>query len=701
MNEQIQRHLKRLALSERWDDLRVLLEEYVAENPNDPEANNELRRLNNGEPLRLMLSATEKKQAIANDAAKALSWLLDDHPLEELRHCNIEELRHIYSIFEQNERNIRNDKRQLSDNELLYKRTVKRRIKELSTRLRRKHTGKIILILGLCALIGGTRYAMKSRALEDCRQLTEALATPSYKKLIDAKHAANTKINLFFCPEIAFLLLDADKWIAQQENNFKEIDTLLTQIENREKSIIDFSPKELFYIETLITNCQIDRDSLSARWQDLCHRDYSEMQAHRDKIKRQIEQSLPTRPELTGNIQHDLPLVEEYISILKTRLNEAKNALRLYNISSDTASTVEKEIERYSLTIYSIKQVQTRLAQLKECRSYGAYCDVINKLNSADYDKFQPFLTIKEHLYPIQNITNEILARKAGCSTALFLAAKDVILNGAPSFPQAFPADISILSIPEDLFTAPSYQYKVYVLELSKDKKWYSTIKPELHPSNFITFRRSTIDPNFTPEDNYIEFQNDDTYQLSEIDATRLIRDLDIERNYFFVRKNIPILLTQVLNYPQGKHPALAQAYIYRCLLQLTESHPYPILTGVRFSPTLKKHAESFSRILKHHKITLTPGCWLSDDPAIIKAEAAFAEWFKTNKGHDYAAEMAENFKKNYSKTAVYCGYIDTEGSPFFIKTIEGGEQLYYISADGLCTEQDKALPLSPIFIMR
>ncbi|MBR4310182.1 MAG: hypothetical protein IKT79_04055, partial [Akkermansia sp.] len=149
MNEQIQRHLKRLALSERWDDLRVLLEEYVTENPNDAEANNELRRLNNGEPLRLMLSATEKKQAIANDSAKTLSWLMDDHPLEELRHCNIEELRHIYSTFEKNERSIRIAKRQLSDNELLYKHTVKNRIKELSSRGRRKHTVKIILALCL------------------------------------------------------------------------------------------------------------------------------------------------------------------------------------------------------------------------------------------------------------------------------------------------------------------------------------------------------------------------------------------------------------------------------------------------------------------------------------------------------------------------------------------------------------------------
>ena len=143
MNEQIQRHLKRLALSERWDDLRVLLEEYVTENPNDAEANNELRRLNNGEPLRLMLSATEKKQAIANDSAKTLSWLMDDHPLEELRHCNIEELRHIYSTFEKNERSIRIAKRQLSDNELLYKHTVKNRIKELL------YSDRFVIILGL------------------------------------------------------------------------------------------------------------------------------------------------------------------------------------------------------------------------------------------------------------------------------------------------------------------------------------------------------------------------------------------------------------------------------------------------------------------------------------------------------------------------------------------------------------------------
>ena len=701
MNIQTQRHLKRLALSERWDDLRVLLEDYVAKNPDDTEAIKELRRLNNGETLRLTLPATEQKKAIAEDSAKTLTWLMDDHPIDELRHSNIEELRHIYKTFHQHELCMKEAKLHLSAPEELYKRTVKHRIKELSGRARRKHTGKIILAVSLCALVIGTRYAMKHNALEQCKQLKEALAAPTYAKLLEAQHAANTKINLFFCPEIEFHISQADNWILQQEINFKSIDTLLTQIENKEKSITDFSPVELVHIVTRISGSQIERDKLNTRWQNLCQRDHSEMMEHREQIQRQINQALPNRPKLSGNAQQDFQQVEEYINTLKTRLHETNNALKIYGLSSDAVGFLEREIAQYSLTLYTIKQLLTRLEQLKSCRSYGAYFDVVNKLSAPHYEEFARFLAIKGQLTPAQNITNDISALKADCTTPLFLAAKNIILNRAPSFPQEFPIDITVLSIPKSLFTAPSYQHKVYVLEFSKDKKWYSTTQPELHPSNFITFRRSSIDPNYSPEDSYIEFQNDDTYHVSEIDATKLLRDLDIEKNTFFIQKNIPTLLTQVLNYSKSNHPSLAQAYIYYCLLQLTAEHPYPILNGVRFSPTLKKHAESFTRVLKQHKITLTPGCWLSTDPAVSKAEAAFKEWFKTHKGHDYAEEMAENFRKEYSCTAAYCGYIDTAGTQVLITPIEHAEQLYYLSSDGLCTEQEKALPLSPIFKMK
>ncbi len=701
MNKQTQRHLKRLALAERWDELRVLLQEYVAENPDDTDATSELRRLNNGETLRLMLPAAERKKTIAQDSAKTLAWLMDDHPMDELRLSNIEELRRIYQTFHRHELCMKDAKIHLSEAEHLYKRAVQRRIKELSRRVRRKHTGKIILTVCLCAMVIGTRYAMKLNAIEQCKQLEEALAEPTYTKLLEAQHNANTKINLFFCPQIAFHVSQADNWILQQEKNFKAIDALLQQIENREKSITDFSPKELGNIITQINNSQIERDNLNTRWQKLCQRDHSEMLAHREQLQRQIDQALPAHPKLNGNVQHDFQAVDEYINTLKTRLYETNNALRIYGLSSDTVGFLEREIERYSLTLYTIKQLLTRLDQLKTCRSYGAYCDVINKLSAPHYAEFAPVLVIKEQLCPIQNITNDISSQKAGCTTPLFLAAKNVILNGAPSFPPEFPVDLTILSIPKSLFSAPAYQYKVYVLEFSKDEKWYSTTKPELLPSNFITFRRSSVDPNYTPENSYIEFQNDDTYQVTEIDASRLLRDLDIEKSSFFVQKNIPNLLTQVLNYPKNNHPALARAYLYQCLLQLTSEHPYPILNGVRFSPTLKKHAESFTRVLKQHKITLAPGCWLSSDPAVLKAEAAFAEWFKAHKGHDYAEEMAENFRKEYSHTAAYCGYIDTEGTQVLIYPVENEEQLYYLSAEGLCTEQEKALPLSPIFKMK
>lgn len=700
MNATIQRHLKRLALAERRDELRLLLQDYATANPQDIEAQEELRRLNNGEPLRLMLPAAERKKAMVNDARKAIEWLIDDHPIDELRLCNNETLRLILTKLQQHEKIILNAGQQMPEKVILYKKTLKKRTRELSGRVIRKHIGKIIITASACAIVGGTWYAMNNRAHEHLHDLKEALATPSYLKLLEAKKQANSKINLYFCPELSFLILEAEQWIAQQEKTYRDIDTLLTELENRRKLIIDLGPSELLNIENQISQSRINQEQLRSRWQDLCRQSYSEMRANQAQIRNRLEHPLPPEPLLNSTLPQYLQSLEEYLQTLKTRLAETQSTLRLYNIQSDIVTTLTGKIEWATRTILETKQLQSRLTQLNSCAGYNSFCSVIHSIPTTQYSESKNLMAIKGKLLTLQQVTTQISANKAGCTPALFSATKAAILDGAPTFPTEFPPNTTILTIPEDLFTAPSYHYKVYALKISETESWYSTIKPELHQSNFITFRRSSIDPNFSPEHNLMEFQNDDTYKLTEIDATQLVKDLNIERNTFFISHNIPGLLTQVLNYPTGKHPALAQAYVYLSLLQLLDAHPHPILTGIRFSPTLKKHAESFTALIKQHKITLRPGCWLSAEPAVQRAERAFDEWFKTHKGHDYAAEMKQNFLNDYSATAVYCGFINEEGEPVFIRQAKDAAQLYYISDEGLTTERTKALPLSPIFTM-
>ena len=100
MDEQIQRYLKRVALAGRWDELRSLLAEYIENNPQDIEAKAEMQRLKNGQTMRLMLPAAERRKANAEDALNALEWMMDDHPQSSLKLCNKDELEQLLNELE-------------------------------------------------------------------------------------------------------------------------------------------------------------------------------------------------------------------------------------------------------------------------------------------------------------------------------------------------------------------------------------------------------------------------------------------------------------------------------------------------------------------------------------------------------------------------------------------------------------------------
>ena len=61
-NSQIDRELRRLALSGRMDEVRQALMERLEQSPNDAEAKAELQRLINGKPLRMTLSSEQRQQ---------------------------------------------------------------------------------------------------------------------------------------------------------------------------------------------------------------------------------------------------------------------------------------------------------------------------------------------------------------------------------------------------------------------------------------------------------------------------------------------------------------------------------------------------------------------------------------------------------------------------------------------------------------
>ncbi len=698
MDEQIQRYLKRVALAGRMDEQRSLLAEYIENNPQDIEAKAEMQRLQNGQTMRLMLPAAERRKANAEDALNALEWMMDDHPQSSLKLCNKDELEQLLDELEHHQQTLKKAGEALPESAKQYKNTLKSRLGALNGRASRKMAKRIIIAVSAVTAISAIWYSMDYRAQARHRDLKEALASPIYENVLESMRAAESNINRFFCSELSATIDQATQWLHQQEKQYKKLDTALSQLESRKKTLTALSPAEILELENGIDQAQRGRNTLMKRWQSVCKREYAELRAHKAAILQQLEQPLPLPPELSGDFQTDADNLKAHEETLRHRLKEMTAVISLYDISTHICEPVQAEIDRTARTIQAIKQLRYQLSKLPECRSYAAYCCAVKQLNCTQYPQANTLLQVQKLLPTLENATYHFSAPAGDISADLLLAAEQVLVHGAPSFSQKFPANQTVLQLPADLFTAPSYNDKVYVLKVSDTETWYSTVRPEIDKTNFISFRRSSVDPRFSPENNYMEFQNDDTYRLTEIDATNLLRDLKLEHNSFFISQNIPQLLTRVLNYQEGKHPALAQAYLYLCLLKITDAHPYPLLSGVRFSPTLKAHAASFIELLRRSKINLRPGCWLSTDATVARAEQAFADWFRANRGHDYAAEMAENFRKTYSASAVFCGYINENHRPVLFKTPKKGAAVLYVSVAGLTQDETQALPLSPIF---
>ena len=703
MNANIQRILRRMALAERWDDVRSCLSDYIEENPQDLEAKEELYRLNHGEPMRLTLSAAERREAAAHDARKALDWLMDDHPEEKLRMMSKDELSNSLSAFEHHAAILKRCGVELSEQYIRYLRLLKKRIRELGGRKRKRILLQGGLVASALTLVVSVCVALNNNAQSRYEQLMQAMEHPSVDNVETALHSADSALYRYFCPELENAGANAQNWLRGVAKHYHKIDSLLSHFESGKKKVSDLSPSALAELEAEIDASHRGREQLRSRWHDVCRLQYNELVAHKTEIQHELEKPLPVSPELTGNAGEDIKLLTAHKEALLKRLAETDATIRLYGISSDMPASINEALDDNRMLLRDIKQLQQFFTRISACRSYKSYRKILEETDFAVYAPAQRLLTIKAHLPSEEEMMVHVSAPEGDISAEQLSAATAVFLNGASSFTQQLPASPEVLQIAEDLFTAPSYRHKVYTLKVSDSVTWYSTIQPQLDKTNFITYRRSTIDPAYTPEDTYREFQNDDTYELGEIDASTLPIDLDIERNTLFIQKNIPDLLTKVLNYPEGKHPALAQAYIYWVLLKLTNAHPHPLLSGVRFSPTLKAHSASFAELLKRHRLNLVPGCWLSTAADVRRAETAFAEWFKTHRGHDYRAEMADNFLAAYAATARFCGYVNAAGKMHLCRERKDGEPLWYVSADGVryFTEDEApsdALPLSPLF---
>ena len=703
MDIETERMLRRLALAGRMEEVRAALLDILDEDSDDEDAKAELQRLINGQPLRLTLSAEERTKQAKAEAWQALERTMEKIPLLQLKLCSKGQLEEIKEKFDSFKSTYRGAAQEFSESTVAY-------MQELSARLRQfrgKSSRKVILTtLGVAAvatLVVGIGSAFRQSALNKQGTLRAALKENQYEPVLAAMRDADSGITRFFCPSIGSDIAHAEQWIKNIEIQYRKLDAQIALFELGRKKIADLSPEDQLALETAINQQIRGQEMLQERWRKQCAKEYDELQARKNKVLQDISQPLDSPPEMTGDPKADLAAITEYETYVRARHKHTAASQELFCFRTDYASPIAAQLEQIVLLKNELKQNCYVFDKLPKCRTYREFEKQIQKIAHQHYQPAEKYTQSVALLPSVNEVSCAMAAPDGEFTEAQLKAANDILVEGKCSFPAAFPATEEMVNLTKDLFTSPSYQHRVYALELENGTTWYSTIQPTIDKTNFVHYRRSSIDPEFTPEENYLEFQNDGTKTMYAIDASGLMSSLKIDASNFYVRTNLPKLLTATLNHNPGNHPALAQAYIYYCLLQLTDACPYPLLKGVRFSPTLKEHSDSFMNIVKKHKIQLVPGCWLSTAPHIQKAEKDFGTWFQMHRGCDYAAEMKQNFVAGFAVKPHFCGYINEQGSLSSFIELKESERLWYVSSEGIKYTMERsfsdAIPLSPVFI--
>lgn len=703
MDDATKRKIRRLAITGRWRAVRSELGQYLEQNPQDEEAKSEWLRFEKGQPMVLTLSAEERRKAAAQEAEKNLRQLMRQYPEDRVKLLNLSELKSILESIEEQHSVLVKSRHQVSPGTRQYIDTVKARKRAFVWRAMKTQLkyGGIILSLLAVAIVIWT--GLRESAYDKLQDLKAALEAPAYDELTQKLKAADQPLNHFFCPNLSTYVARAQQWIDEHDELLNDLENKLARLESGAVKLSSLSTAEILNIESGIDRSQRGREQLLKRWQEICRKEYSALEKKKSEILQAIDAPLPPLPQWSGDVETDINNVAAYKTSLINMSLETQAAIKLYKVKSGAVERLNERIAHTDVLLREMHQIRAVLKTLGTSRSYKSFRENIARLTIKYYTPAQQLADIKQHLPEEENVAYRMVDPHGNFTAEHLMAAHAIFVNSAPSFPPEFPATPQVLIIPEDILTAPSLLNKIYTLKTPEGETWYSTIRPERDESGFTTYRRSIVDPKFTLDDNRREFQDGSAYQLGEIDATHLLRDLKIERNDFFITVNLPSMLTAVLNYKEGKHPALAQASVYRCLLLITDAHPHTMLNGVRFSPTLRKHSASFHALLKRLDIDLKPGCWLSPSPQVERAEKAFREWFRTHAGCDYRAEMAQNFMAAYYKRPQFCGYLDEHGKVKIFIKLKAGEKLWYVSQDGIkCSssieEIETGRPLSPLF---
>ena len=702
-----ERTLKRLLLSGNTTAAEKLLQQLLQENPQHEWAGEELERLRSGKQLRVMEDASTRHRRQSAETLGALSKLLSQYPESSLSSQNTEELTELHDKLKMLVQDA--ERLKLPDipptNQLLHtisKELGKRRIRNL-----KKQLPRLAVVTLLIALAVGGWYHCHNRACAMEQELRTAVDQSRWNKVNSTVKVVDTAFYRLINPNMESAVQAANQWITTTHNRKERIDRQLTHIENNGIRISGMALTDRGMIEREMDSLPQELSApLNKRWQALCSVESEKLQQQRAEFLQQIQAPLPPPPTYSGEPAADIALVQQQIDDFNLRLWQFENAPVSYKLSPELISPVRERLQQLRQCAEEIRAYRLLVAGMKRCRTYSQHLTALQEYTPSVYTPAVTHMRISPFLPPEENVKSTLQA--AGYKVidkARQAAAVQTLLKGGPTFTPAYPATIEQIHLVEDLFSAPSLYRRIYEITRSNGDTAYTEKAPKVDVNdNRVYFTRSDLDPWLSLSNREVCWEDIDHIKLRTLDAGHLMRSLNLRKEDFFLQANIAQLLTQVLNFKHQECPAMAQAYVYYTLLSLLDMHQHPQMTGVRYSPTMRRHAAEFTRLAKQLGLKLShPGGWLGNTPTGNKAEQAFREWFAAHRGADYSTEIKENFGPLVKVGLQYCGYIDTDGKAVVFRQLDADTPLWFMTDNGFEStvfdkEPQNASPFSPIF---
>ncbi|MBQ2380329.1 MAG: hypothetical protein II295_08085 [Akkermansia sp.] len=703
-SQSYQRTLRRYALAGNVKACRELLQQRLEAAPHDNEAREELERLEAGRPLLATENARQRKRREAADARDKMLQAIAKNPESELSTKSTASLLELKEIIDQSQQKIKRAAQKDSPALSAYRAT-------LLSELRRRGLGRMrrvgVLagsILGGLALLTGIGMLCYKRASDFEADLRTALKQNAWERVESISAVANTPFNRFLCSELEKTILDANRWMTHIENRRRWLDKHIVRIESGQGNVSDMRMSLRAEIERELSSMPADFNSLTTRWQKLCDKERAALEHQKSRLVHELVSPLSDLPVFKGAPEQDAELLTELRREARNRHRLFRDAPQSYQLAPSLAAPAQERLVYIRECLAEIEAYKDQLNRLSYQRTYKDYQETLHSFHPRHYTPAVELLKVCSKLPAEENVKSLMLDPEQKNDANETQAAVATLLDGGPTFTQAYPATQQQVNLMEELFAAPSLNVCLYEITNADGELCYSEQEPTLDAQKRVHVKRSDLDPAYQQGNRDICWDDASSVWKRTIDTRPLYKAVNIDKPSFFRDRNLPQLLTTVLNFRHRDCPALARAVIYHRLLMLIREHKTRTLTGISYSPTLRKHAASFLKLVRKHGIELRSGCWLSKSPQMTAAEQEFEAWFRANRGTDYVREIRQNFGPLIKVGVRFSGYINEQGQPVIFRNLHPDTAIWYLSESHgvIATRVDAApeapVPLSPIF---